>query len=114
MRLCVQIFEQIYIGVIVMLVSMLALFGINNAPVQSILLVPLLAVAVLFRIAVARTFDRPMHNLSFHAAADLDRADKVRLLAALARVWPVRRRCPQQYATHVQELAAAHCFFANY
>ena len=78
-----QIFEQVYVALIIAVVGNAVLFGIMNNGGAAAACIPLIIFVVLFRIAVARTFDRPMHNLSFHAAADLDRADKVRLLLVL-------------------------------
>jgi hypothetical protein len=81
-----QIFDQIYVAVIISLVGNAALFSIKKNAGATIAIIPLLVIAVLFRVAVARTFGRPMRNLSFHAAADLDRADRVRAHAPLAPV----------------------------
>lgn len=80
-RLCVrlvQIFNQIYIAFLVMLIGYFALFGIKSFPIGTTLMIPLIIIAIIFRRTVAVTFTRPMENLSIHAAADLDRADKVR------------------------------------
>jgi hypothetical protein len=73
-----QICDQIFFGLLVALVGNLALFSIKKNGIASALVAPLLGAAVLWRLAVHRTFERPMSNLSFHAAADLDRADRVR------------------------------------
>ena len=74
----VQIFDQIFFGLVIALVGNLALFSIKKNGTASALVVPLLIIVAIYRLAVARTFTRPMRNLSFHAAADLDRADQVR------------------------------------
>ena len=71
-----QIFDQIYAGLLISLVGNAALFSIKNNPAALAAIIPLIIIAVLYRVAVARTFQRPMYNLSFHAAADLDRADR--------------------------------------
>jgi hypothetical protein len=63
---------------LVFLVGYAALFGIKQFPIGTALTIPLIVIVVLYRQAIAANFDRPMKNLSLHAAADLDRADKVR------------------------------------
>eukprot|EP00892_Ulva_mutabilis_P005047 jgi/Ulvmu1/2914/UM147_0012.1 len=70
------IFDQIYVGVMAMLIGYFALFGIKNFPIGTTLMIPLIVIAVLFRATINSTFKRPMENLSIHAAADLDRADR--------------------------------------
>lgn len=74
---CMQIFDQIYVGVMAMMIGYFALFGIKKFAIGATLMIPLLIITVIFRASVDSTFKRPMENLSIHAAADLDRADRV-------------------------------------
>ena len=75
--LALQIFDQIYFAMMVMLVGYFALFGIKKFAIGTALTIPLFIIMVLYRASITSTFKRPMEVLSLHAAADLDRADKV-------------------------------------
>jgi hypothetical protein len=72
-----QIFDQIYMGMMVMLISYFALFSVKKFAIGTALTIPLIILLILYRGAITTTFKRPMEVLSLHAAADLDRADKV-------------------------------------
>ena len=89
-----QIFDQIYLGMFVMLIGYFALFGIKLFALGTALTIPLIILLVLFKGAVTKTFKRPMELLSLHAAADLDRADKVLLSPPCA---PCRAYCQSLY-----------------
>lgn len=66
-----------YVAECLFAVAMLIILGLRRFAFAWLMLLPIL-VCVLFRRAVAASFDRPLANLSLHAAADLDRADLVR------------------------------------
>ena len=78
-----QIFDQIYAGLLIGLVGNAALLAIKGFALGIPLMIPAIVMTLLFRVNVAQNFDRPMKTLSFHAAADLDRADKVRRCCAM-------------------------------
>lgn len=60
---------------------MAVLLAVKEFPFPPLLLLPA-ASSIVFRVAVSRHFDRPLKNLSLHAAADLDRSEEVRPLRA--------------------------------
>lgn len=72
---------QIYIGMLVWLIGTAALFGVKRFAAGSIAMIPLIVLAVIYRVAVRNTFEKPMKVLAIHAAADLDRGDGVRRTA---------------------------------
>lgn len=74
----VQIFDQLWVALVVAVIGYAALFGIKYFTAGVILCLPLLLVLWLFRKAVKATFADAMDTLPLHAAADLDRADQVR------------------------------------
>ena len=73
-----QVFEQIYFGLLLGQIGNAALFGIKGFGLGVPLSIPAIVFTVLFRINVAKSFARPMQTLAFHSAADFDRADKAR------------------------------------
>lgn len=72
-----------------MLVGYFALFGIKKFAIGTALTTPLIILMVMYRASVHSTFKRPMEVLSLHAAADLDRADKVPQLSTCC----IRQSC---------------------
>jgi hypothetical protein len=85
-----QIFEQVIVAVYTFLLGNLALLGVKKFA-YSLLLLPLLVAVGVFRVRVGQLFGRPMHIISAHAAADLDRNDKARLLGSVGRGWGARK-----------------------
>lgn len=90
----------------VMLIGYFALFGIKLFAIGTALTIPLIIILVLFKRAVSSTFKRPMELLSLHAAADLDRADKVPLLLPRSTcqtcnygldIWALHMQCGIQH-----------------
>lgn len=80
-----QIFDQIYGSMLIWLIGNTALFAVKLFPAGVAACIPLIVLLVVFRFAVAQTFERPIHMLSIHAAADLDRADQVCLQSLFPR-----------------------------
>jgi nitrogen fixation/metabolism regulation signal transduction histidine kinase len=71
-------FDQVFSSIIIFLLSYIGILSIKKAPGAGTLIIPLI-IAVVFRIVAGRKFARPLKSLAVHAAADLDRADMVRL-----------------------------------
>jgi uncharacterized membrane protein YgaE (UPF0421/DUF939 family) len=67
-------------GLILSLITTLFLLIVKNFWYSPIILGITLAITILFYMKVRKTFLRPMEMTSIHAAADLDRADTVRLV----------------------------------
>jgi hypothetical protein len=63
-----------------------ALFAVKKFAIGVAVSIPLIVVIFLFRFAVHANFERPIKMVAIHAAADLDRADQVRLF--LGSIWP--------------------------
>lgn len=72
-----QIFDQLFTGLLTFQIVMAVLLALKQFVFTPLLLLPI-AVSLVFRVTVARHFDRPLNNLSLHAAADLDRSEEVR------------------------------------
>ncbi|KAK9806417.1 hypothetical protein WJX73_004348 [Symbiochloris irregularis] len=71
-----QIFEQIIVGLLCFQVVMAALLGIKKS-FSAILLIPLIALTLVFRSACLNLFRRPLEVQSVRAAVDLDSYDRV-------------------------------------
>jgi hypothetical protein len=84
----------------VMLITYFALFSIKKFAIGTAMTIPLIIMLILYRGAVASTFRRPMEVLSLHAAADLDRADKVSILPHCADLVVCCMSCQQLKCLH--------------
>lgn len=73
----VQMFDMIYASVLIFLLTAIGILGTKSSP-GSVLLVPLLVGAIVWRIVIGRKLARPLKEMSMHTAADLDRQDLVR------------------------------------
>jgi hypothetical protein len=89
-----QIFEQIWIGLLIAQIGNAALFALKGFAIGVPLSIPAIVLTIIFRFQVASNFARPMQTLSFHAAADLDRADKVRTGSAHSCCTVAAQRLP--------------------
>jgi hypothetical protein len=77
LRAALQMFNQTYVALVVFLIGSIGTFSAKKFGIGAALVAPLFFIVAIFWSAVAKNFDRPMKMLSFHAAGDLDRADKV-------------------------------------
>jgi hypothetical protein len=94
-----QIFDQIWVGLLIGQIGNTALFAIKGFGIGVPLSIPAIVLTIFFRFWVASNFARPMQTLSFHAAADLDRADQVRIPSAeavqLSSIVALQRTAPR-------------------
>ena len=76
---CVQLYGQLLFGVMTFLIVNLGYFIIKLFAPGPPILVVLIILWLLYNHKVKKKYMRPMQLVSVHAAADLDRADTVRL-----------------------------------